>query len=170
MSAILLDGQISTNKDPHRNTFHTGIIQINKAAFNPTFAILLAMTDSNTFIEVDADTIGTGVGCGVRFSALTSNGFPFPQNNFFYGCSIKGIDVAEDAGTGKLIGQNMLVNMTTMDGETLLTHPKILGFADTGKFFNDITINENVPSLELRSRDGFPTARGSNLRPQAIKP
>jgi len=82
---LLLDGQISTNKDPHRNTFHTGIIQINKAASNPTFAMLLAMTDSNTFIEVDADTIGTGVGFGVRFSALTSNGFPFPQNNFFYG-------------------------------------------------------------------------------------
>lgn len=152
---LLLDGQISTNKDPHRNTFHTGIIQINKAASNPTFAMLLAMTDSNTFIEVDADTIGTGLGFGVRFSALTSNGFPFPQNNFFYGCSIKGIDVAEDAGTGKLIGQNVLVNMTTMDGETLPTHPKILGFTDTGKFFNDITVDKNVPALELRSRDGL---------------
>lgn len=152
---LLLDGQISTNKDPHRNTFHTGIIQINKAAANPTFAMLLAMTDSNTFIEVDADTIGTGLGFGVRFSALTSNGFPFPQNNFFYGCSIKGIDVAEDAGTGKLIGQNMFVNMTTMDGETLPTHPKLLGFTDTGKFFNDIVVDKNVPSFELRSRDGL---------------
>jgi len=63
--------------------------------------------------------------------------------------------MAEDSGTGKLIGQNMFVNMTTMDGETLPTHPKLLGFTDTGKFFNDIVVDKNVPAFELRSRDGL---------------
>ncbi|GEM_PF-2007255 len=151
---LLLDGQISTNKDPHRNTFNTGIIQINKGTVNPTFALQLNMTDSNTFIEVDADTVGSGIGYGLRLSALTSNGFPFPQNNFFYGCSIKGYDVAEDAGTGKLIGQNMFINMTTMDGETLPTHPKLVGFTDTGVFFYSPVISGTLPGYELKSRNG----------------
>lgn len=151
---LLLDGQISTNKDPHRNTFNTGIIQINKGTVNPTFALQLNMTDSNTFIEIDADTIGSGIGYGLRLSALTSNGFPFPQNNFFYGCSIKGYDVAEDAGTGKLIGQNTFINMTTMDGETLPTHPKLLGFTDTGVFFYSPVISGAVPGFEFKSRNG----------------
>ncbi|PJR90067.1 hypothetical protein CN878_20550 [Ochrobactrum sp. 695/2009] len=98
----------------------------------------------------------TGVKASVASirSANKMLGFQYPQNNFFYGCLIKGYDVAEAPGTGKLIGPNMFIHMTTMDGETLPAHPKLPGFTDTGKFFNAIVIDKNVLAYELRSYEG----------------
>lgn len=150
-AGLYMDGDIATNRDPHRNTFINVVIQVNKTSPNPAYGAYFAMVDSNTFIECDFNVVGSGLGYPLVLSNTETPGHPFPQNNFFYGCSLGGgtILVIGD------IGDHFFVNHTTMDGEPLPTHPNIKGFTDRGEFFSDLVVNKNTPALELKSRDGL---------------
>ena len=155
-AGLLLDGKINTNRDPHRNTFQTGVIQVNKGpSGQPTKGIDLRMTDSNTFIEVDADAIGsTGVGYSIQFNALGTPGHRFPQNNFFYGCSLKTFTWAEDVNSDALIGNNYFVCFPTRDQESIPSHPSLIGFTDMGVHFHSLRVQRDVASLDLGPPNG----------------
>lgn len=137
-SALFLDGDLASNRDPHRNTFINVVIQINKTASVASYAAHLCFADSNTFIECDFNVVGTGLGFPLNLNNTTP-GHPFPQNNFFYGCSLGGgpINVMGIAD----IGEHIFAGHTTADGEAIPSHPKLMGYTDKGYFFGQYGYN-----------------------------
>lgn len=136
-AGILIDGNFANNYDWHRNVFEGGVVQINKGVTNPTYALQFNFTDSNTFIEIDASVTGSGTGYAALFSG-TSNAL-YPQNLFFYGCSLIGGTVVD--GT---ISKNYFVNFTTRDSETIPTDANLIGNTDQGQFFGSHTFSATV--------------------------
>ena len=125
-AGLYLHGNVANNYDPHRNVFMCGVIQLPRRA-NPVYAAQLMFCDSNTFIEVDFSLYSGGAGYGIVFS---EGGWPaYPQNNFFYGCSIISHLVS---GT---IGENFFMGFCTKDAETVPTDAKLIGFTDMGDYF-----------------------------------
>ena len=150
-SGLRIDGTVANNYDPHRNTFQTGIVQVKKSASGGnTFAAEFSFCDSCTFIEVDFASTGTGNGFGVHLNSMVRTAFP--QNMFMYGCSVTSWLTSED-GTHK-IGKNRVINLPTMDGEQLPTHPYITGVTDTGTDLSDIVIDKDYASIVLKNRNG----------------
>nr|WP_313010726.1 hypothetical protein [Brucella intermedia] len=150
-AGIDIDGKPLNNYDPHRNTWSTGTVSINRYnGVGPTSGIILGFADSNTFLEVDFTVSGVGQGYGVTYNALSRTAFP--QNNFMYGCSVTSFNVIEDGS--HVSGTNLLVNHTTQDGETLPTHSKIIGFTDVGQWISNLQINKDFGDLVWRNRAG----------------
>lgn len=138
-SGIILDGSFADGLDWHRTIFQGGVVQVNKGAVSQTTAIHLLFTDSCTWIEVDCGVTGAGAGggFGIQFNG-TSNSL-YPQNHFFYGCSIEnGTNVA---GT---ISKNYFVNFCTRDSEIIPSHANLIGFTDQGQFFGSHTFSSTV--------------------------
>ncbi|GEM_PF-3579374 len=148
-NGLYLDGDIESNRDPHRNTFINLVVQVNRTPQNPSYAALFNMCDSNTFIECDFNVVGTGIGFSLMLNNSTP-GHPFPQNNFFYGCSFGQSEI----GVNGEIGDHFFVNFTTRDGEPIPTHPKLHGFTDMGEFFSHLVVNRDGANVELKTRDG----------------
>lgn len=150
-AGIDVDGKPLNNYDPHRNTWSTGTVAVNR--FNgvgATSAMILGFADSNTFVEVDFAVNGGGQGYGVTYNSLTRTAFP--QNNFMYGCSVTSFNVIEDGS--HVSGTNLLVNHTTQDGETLPTHSKIIGFTDIGQWLSNLQVNKDFGDVIWRNRAG----------------
>lgn len=147
---IRVDGTPLNNYDPHRNTWDTGVVQVNKNAGGMTAALELAFADSNTFIEIDFLSVGSGLGVGVHLNSLTRTAFP--QNNFMYGCSVNSWYVTEDASHKS--GRNMVVNMPTQDNEALPTHPAIIGFTDEMEFLSSPVIDKDFGDVIWKNRAG----------------
>ncbi|MBA2125066.1 hypothetical protein DLM45_02345 [Hyphomicrobium methylovorum] len=148
-AGLYLDGDITSNRDPHRNTFIDVVIQVNKTTQN-SYGIMLGMADSNTFIECDSNVVGTGQGHPLCL-LNTDAAYPFPQNNFFYGCSLMGNTILV-AGPGD-IGDHIFVNHTTRDSEPLPSHPKLRGFSDMGEFFGK-WLFQSAPTKQIFTSSG----------------
>jgi hypothetical protein len=87
---ITLHGNTVTNlNDWHRNTFNTGVVQVLDSS-SPTsyYPVVLDYCDSNTWFEVDIGNIHTTTKKGVH---LKNTFLDYPQNNWFYGCSIRAV-------------------------------------------------------------------------------
>jgi hypothetical protein len=163
-----LPAPITTHADWYRNTFISGLFQVANPAFGSTgysTAGYFEFCDSNSFIEVDftyqADTSPVGTAHGVTFNGSSNAGYP--QNNFFYGCSLKG--TVNVIGT---IGDHFFINYPTVDGEIIPNHPNLRGITDTGIIFGALTAKEHFTisrtfaSLKLKTR-GSVDPRGYTL-------
>lgn len=127
---IAIQGDYSKNNDWHRNTFICGQTQVKRSAVGESYGAYLEFTDSNTWIECDLNVYGTGNGFGLYLNGASNTAYP--ENNFFYGCSIISFGVNEGPG---LIGDNFFYGHTTKDMESIPSHPKLRGITDTGKLF-----------------------------------
>lgn len=139
---IDIQGDYANNNDWHRNTFITGQTQVKRAAVGESYGAFLGFTDSNTWIECDLNVYGAGTGFGLFFNGAANPAYP--ENNFFYGCSI--ISMAFYEGPG-FIGDNFFYGHTTKDGESIPTHPKLRGITDTGKLFGAFEFLRTVRTL-----------------------
>jgi hypothetical protein len=163
-----LPAPITTHADWYRNTFISGLFQVaNPITGSAGYSTsgYFEFCDSNTFIEVDftyqSDAPTSGTAYGITLNGSNNSGYP--QNNFFYGCSLKGqINVI---GT---IGDHFFINFPTVDGEIIPNNPNLRGITDTGKLFGsfeafqDLTINKNSAAYKLRTRPGI-DSRGYDL-------
>lgn len=154
-AGLVLNGSIDQDFDPHRNTFISCVFQLNTTESGYTAGCLLQYCDSNTFIECDFSVYGDGVGYALVLSDDSSGGYPYPQNNFFYGCStVGGVQVFGD------IDDHVFVNHTTKDLEGLPSHAKLRGFTDDGRFFgtwrhvSDLVVRKDLPALVLAAGNG----------------
>lgn len=146
---LWLDGSAVENNDWFNNVFINGFIQVARTT-TESRAVLLDFCDSNTFIECDFNVFGAGNGLGVLFNSGTRNAYP--ENNFFYGCSINAIGWNE--GGGKFIGDQFFFAFTQKDGESLPTHPKLRGFTDNGQYFGEVfTLRQNLARLRFAPRN-----------------
>lgn len=143
VDGLLLDGDEPANNDWFNNTFQNGFIQVARSAIE-SHAGHLIFCDSNTFTEVDFSVAagGSGTAHGLLFNAVTRT--LFPGNNNFYGCSI--YSTAFNEPGINVISKNYLFLFPTKDGETIPTHPKIIGVTDEGAFFGEL--------LELKRSNG----------------
>ena len=165
-AGILLEGEHGVeqkNYDPHNNTFLCGTIQIKNRADGPVYGLYSGMNDSNTFIEVDFSVYGPGHPASCEHFMDASTREYYPQNNFFYGCSIK-----RHRSRG-LTGTSVALFHPTKDGEEIPTDPYIRGITDDGKFFGswelppsqtDFLIQKDTPALNLFTPEG---ARGARI-------
>lgn len=145
---LWLNGSAIENNDWFNNVFINGFVQVARTA-TESRAVLLDFCDSNTFIECDFNVFGTGNGIGILFNSGTRNAYP--ENNFFYGCSVNAIGVNE--GGGKLIGDQFFFAFTQKDGESLPTHPKLRGFTDNGQYFGEtFTFRQNSGRFRFAPR------------------
>lgn len=153
-AGLVMTGIIGKNFDPHRNTFIGGVVQLPRVAGpGGAHGAYFKFCDSNTFIECDIGVYGSGNGAGVLFSSTDNAGFPYPQNQFMYGCSLSGgVSVYEPNSTS--IGPNFFVCHTTRDGEGLPNHPQIKGFSDDGFWFSDPEVVKDAAAVVLQSRSG----------------
>lgn len=146
---LWLDGSAVENNDWFNNVFINGFIQVARTT-TESRAVLLDFCDSNTFIECDFNVFGAGNGVAVLFNSGTRNAYP--ENNFFYGCSINAIGINE--GGGKFIGDQFFFAFTQKDGESLPTHPKLRGFTDNGQYFGEVfTLRQNLGRLRFAPRN-----------------
>lgn len=146
---LWLDGSAVENNDWFNNVFINGFIQVARTT-TESRAVLLDFCDSNTFIECDFNVFGAGNGIAVLFNSGTRNAYP--ENNFFYGCSINAIGINE--GGGKFIGDQFFFAFTQKDGESLPTHPKLRGFTDNGQYFGEVfTLRQNLGRLRFAPRN-----------------
>lgn len=152
--AIYIKGDPATNSDWHRNTFIGGSAQLPRAASGTSYAARLEFTDSNTWMECDLNLYGAGNGFGVYFDSASRTFFP--QNNFFYGCSVISTSVNETGGN--VIGDNFFYGHPLQDGEVLPTHPKLRGVTDAGLMFGQFEFNQ-----ALKSKNGRMIGDGANL-------
>lgn len=127
---ISIQGDYANNNDWHRNTFICGQTQVKRAAVGESYGAYLEFTDSNTWIECDLNVYGTGAGFGLQLNGASNTNYP--ENNFFYSCSINGMAVNEGPGG---IGDNFFYGHTTKDLEPIPSHAKLRGITDTGKLF-----------------------------------
>jgi hypothetical protein len=138
-AGIYLNGSFSDNWDWFHNTFINGSVQLNNGAVSGTRGIDLRFCDSNTWIEVDCSSFtGAGIGGGIAVNFDGSSSSLYPQNNFFYGCSLKNTFVS---GT---ISRNYFANFCTRDAETVPTSTYLIGWTDQGDYFGQHTFNEPV--------------------------
>jgi len=75
----------------------------------------------------------------------------YPENNFFYSCSINSIKVTE--GSGKFIGDQFFYAFTTKDNEILPDHRKLRIITDVGsaKGMGDYEIRKSTGSVTFRA-------------------
>ena len=85
---IHIQGDYPDGGDWFRNTFVNGVVQVPKSEDATSSAAYFEYLDSNTFIEVDLNMTSTYTGTGYAFLLDGRNNNGYPQNNFFYGCSI----------------------------------------------------------------------------------
>jgi hypothetical protein len=162
-----LPAPTTTHADWYRNTFVSGLFQVANPAFGSSgyaTAGYFEFCDSNSFNEVDftyqSDSPTSGTAYGVTFNGTNNAGYP--QNNFFYGCSLKG--TVNVIGT---IGDHFFINFPTVDGEIIPNNPKLRGITDTGIIFGNLTATEQFTiqryfaALLLKSRSG--DSRGFKL-------
>lgn len=143
---LFLNGSTVENNDWWNNVFKAGFVQVARTA-TPSYAAALDFCDSNTFVEVDFGVYGAGNGAGLLLRSQNRNAYP--ENNFFYSCSIQtSVQVIE--GGGKFIGDHFFFAHTLKDGETIPRHPKLRGFTDAGSFFGEVfTIQQNAGRLRF---------------------
>lgn len=151
---IYIKGDPATNSDWHRNTFIGGSSQMPRAASGTSYAAHLEFTDSNTWIECDLNLYGAGQGFGVYFDSASRT--VFPQNNFFYGCSV--ISTAVNEPGSNVIGDNFFYGHPLQDGETLPNHPKLRGITDAGVMFGQFEFKQ-----AFKSKNGRVIGDGANL-------
>jgi hypothetical protein len=158
LSGLLIEGDYSTATDWHRNTFVDGIIQLAKQPSGTSYAGYFAFTDHNTFTNVDFSVYAAGTGFGLLLNGLNNNGYP--ENNFFYGGSIFNVTTLEDAD---VIGNNLFFGFTTVDGETVPTHPKCGGVTDSGVMFGLFRSNLGLKSNGFRAYSTNATLTSADL-------
>lgn len=148
---IAIQGNFAANDDWHRNTFIGGVAQLPRASTGTNYATYLEFTDSNTWIECDLNVFGVGTGFGLFLNGA-NNSF-YPENNFFYGCSIISTAVFESGGN--VIGDNFFYNFATKDMEVIPSHPKLRGITDTGKMFGGFELLNEAITANLSSKGSF---------------
>jgi hypothetical protein len=145
---LSLDGSSIANNDWFNNVFINGFIQVARTT-TASNAVVLDFCDSNTFIECDINVYGVGNGNALVFKSGTRDFYP--QNNFFYGCSVLTTSVVE--GSGKFISDNAFVNFPTKDAEVIPNHPKLHITTDTFDSYGvgNINIRKNTSGIHMRS-------------------
>lgn len=135
VDGLLLQGDVSASNDWWNNTFQNGLVQVSRTA-TESHAGHLCFCDSNTFSEVDFTVAagGTGTAQGILFNAAQRSAYP--QNNAFYGCSIHSAVTFEPSGN--VISKNFLFLFPTKDGESIPSHPKLIGVTDEGAHFGGV--------------------------------
>jgi len=149
---MYVEGNYQNNHDWHRNVFINGIIQLPRGSTITPKVAYLGFCDSNTFIEVDFSVYGEGNGVGIVFDGRGNK--YYPQNNFFYGCSISSVLVQEEGED--VIGNNYFIAHPTVDNETIPNHPKLRGFTDRGVYFggDGIELRGSVRKVRLVTNSG----------------
>jgi hypothetical protein len=145
---LYLDGSSVENNDWFNNVFINGFVQVARTS-SSSKAALFDFCDSNTFIECDFNVYGTGNGDAMEFRSTTRDFYP--ENNFFYSCSINSIKVTE--GSGKFIGDQFFYAFTTKDNEILPDHRKLRLITDVGsaKGMGDYEIRKSTGSVTFRA-------------------
>jgi hypothetical protein len=140
-----VDGDYANNVDWYRNTWINGITQVSA----PTaYAASFKFCDHNTFINTDFQNTSVPAGTVTTGGGVMLNGYNnnyYPQNLFFYGCSISNVVTYEQANGG--IGNNTFYNFTTADQEKIPNHPKLRGITDMQVMFG--------PGYSLQTDLGF---------------
>jgi hypothetical protein len=153
-AGLLLNGSTAAGNDWHHCYFGSGYVLVNGGSANATNALDLRFCDSNTWVEVDciASTGGGLIGNGALFAETLA---AYPQNNFFYGCSIQNTTVS---GT---IGRNYFTNYCTRDSEVIPTSTYLIGYTDQGQFFGEHTFRD--PPVSRSTVAASTTATASYL-------
>lgn len=139
---ISIKGDYANNNDWHRNTFICGQTQVKRAAVGESYGAYLEFTDSNTWIECDLNVYGAGNGFGLFLNG--ANNHAYPQNNFFYGCSIISVGWYE---TASLIGENLFYGFCTKDSEVAPSHPRLRGITDSGVLFGSFNFSSSLSTV-----------------------
>ena len=141
---LSIRGDYANNNDWFRNTFICGVTEVPKSSSSVSYGAYFEFTDSNTFIECDFGVSGSGTGYGIMLNAANNNNYP--QNLFFYGCSLEG-NVATYEVSGASLSDNFFYSFTTKDGEVPPVHPKLHIITDEGDLLS-------MKKLQVRQSSG----------------